>query len=170
MPPHCQRMMLVDQTWISSIWMRIICIDGQCLNHCPPTGFDSSIPDEIEVLAVEVGELSDDADGYIFKVDLSYLQHLHDAHDDNPLAPESLEICREMFSPAQQIAFPQATPQRKFTPNLRDKVRYVVHYRNWKVYLQLGLVVTRIHKVLIIIIIIIITLYLTSALQCLATI
>ena len=42
----------------------------------------------------------------------------------------------------------QTAPQRKLTPNLRDKVRYVVHYHNLKLYLQLGLVVTRIHWVL----------------------
>ena len=30
-------------TRISSIWTRIICMDGQCSNHCPPTGSDSSI-------------------------------------------------------------------------------------------------------------------------------
>ena len=41
-----------------------------------------------------------------------------------------------------------AAPQRKLTPNLRDKVKYVVHYRNLKLYLKLGLVVTKIHKLL----------------------
>ena len=39
-------------------------------------------------------------------------------------------------------------PQRKFTANLRDKDKYVVHYRNLKLYLQLGLVVTKVHRVL----------------------
>ena len=73
---------------------------------------------------------SDDAEeGYIYEVDLSYTQHLHDAHDDYPLTPESLEIGRDMYLPAQHAAYSQA-PQRKLTPNMRDNVRYVVHYRN----------------------------------------
>ena len=96
-----------------------------------------------------MGELSDDAeDGYIVEVDLRYPQHLHDAHDAYPLAPESLEIDRDMYSPAQQAVFLQTAPQRKLTPNLTGKVKYVVPYRNLKLYLQLGLVVTRIHRVL----------------------
>ena len=108
----------------------------------PTGGFRFLQPDEIEEMA-PVGELSDDAeDGYIYEVDLHYPQYLHDAHDDNPLALESLEIGSDMYSPAQHAVFPQTAPQRKLTPNLRDEVRYVVHYRNLKLYLQLGLVVT----------------------------
>ena len=85
---------------------------------------------------MEVGELSNDAeDGYIFEVDISYPQHLHDAHDDYPLAPESLEIDRDMYSPAQKAVFPQTAYQRKLTPSLRDKDRYAVHYHNLKLYL-----------------------------------
>ena len=38
--------------------------------------------------------------------------------------------------------------QKKLTPNLRDKTRYVVHYRNLKLYVQLGLVITKVHRVL----------------------
>ena len=125
-------------------------LHGWAMSQPLPThGFRFLQPDEIEALAVEVGELSDDAeDGYIFEVDLSYPQDPHDAHDDYPLAPESLGIGREIYSPAQQAAFPQTAPQRKLTPNLRDEVRYVVHYRNLKLYLQLGLAVTRIQRVL----------------------
>ena len=57
-------------------------------------------------------------------------------------------IGSDMCSPAQHAVFPHTASQRKFTPNLRDKVRHVVHYCNLKLYLQLGLVVTRIHRVL----------------------
>ena len=129
--------------------VNLIYLDANNL-YGPVHGFRFLQPDEIETLIVEgVGELSDDAeDGYIYEVDLSYPQHLHDAHDDYPLARESLEIGRDMYSPAQQAVFSQIAPQRKLTPNLRDKVRYVVHYRNLMLYLQLGLVVIRMHRVL----------------------
>ena len=44
--------------------------------------------------------------------------------------------------------FPESAPQRKLTPDLRDKTRYVVHYRNLKLYIKLGLVITKVHCVL----------------------
>ena len=114
----------------------------------PTDGLRFLTPDEIEALA-PVGELSDDVeDGCIYEVDLHYPPHLHDAHDDYPLSPESLQIGSDMYSPTKQAVFPQYVPQRKLTPNLKDKVRYVVHYRNLKLYLQLGLVITKIHRVL----------------------
>ena len=53
-----------------------------------------------------------------------------------------------MYSPTQQSVFPESAPQKKLTPYLRDKVKYVVHYRNLKLYLQLGLVVTKVQRVL----------------------
>ena len=137
---HCPSTMPAFQTRISSIWMRII-YTSQLL---PTHGFRFLQPNEIDGLG-DVQQLADDAeDGYIFEVDLSYRHHLHDSHDDYPLAIESLEIGRNMYSAAQQAVFPDTTPQRKVTPNLRDKVKYVVHYRNLKLYLQLGLVVHRV--------------------------
>ena len=98
--------------------------------------------DEISTLKLQ--ELSDYAeDGYIFEVTLHYPTRLRDHHDDYPLAPESLVIDRSMYSSTQQAVFPESAPI------LRDKVKYVVHYRNLKLYLQLRLVVTKEHRVLI---------------------
>ena len=65
-------------------------------------GFRFHQPDEVEALA-PVGELSDDTeDGHIYEVDLYYPQHLHNAHDDYALYPESLEIGSDMYSPSLQ--------------------------------------------------------------------
>ena len=78
-------------------------------------------------------------------MDLHYPPRLHVRHDGYPLGPESLVIDHSMYSSTQQV-FPEAL--RKFTPNLRDKVKYVLHYRNVKLYLQLGLVINKVRRVL----------------------
>ena len=113
----------------------------------PTHGFHFSQPNEIDALG-DVQQLAENdyVDGYVFEVDLGYPYHLHDSRDDYPLAPESLEIGCDMYSPAQKAVFPDDAPQRKLNPNLRDKVKYVVHYRNLKLYLQLGLVVTKVQR------------------------
>ena len=96
-----------------------------------------------------LNDIPDDGDvGYILEVDLQYPTSLHNRRDDYPLAPEPLVIDGSMYSSSQQSVFPVSAPQVKLTPNLRDKVRYVVHYRNLKLYLQLGLVDTTVHRVL----------------------
>ena len=113
----------------------------------PTHGFLFLQQDENSALRLQ--ELSDDAeDGYIFEVDLHYPNHLHDGHDDYPLFPKSLVINRGMYSSTQQAVFPESAPRGKLTSNLQDKVKYVVHYRNLKLYLQLVLVVTKVHRVL----------------------
>ena len=53
-----------------------------------------------------------------------------------------------MYSPTQLTEFPESELQKKLRPNLRDKVKYVVHCRNLKMYIQLGLVNTKVHRVL----------------------
>ena len=92
-----------------------------------------------EIAALKLQHLPDDGeDGYIFEVDFHYPTSLHNQHDDYPLAPESLVIDRNMYSPTQQSVFPESAPQKKLTSNLVNKSKYVVHYRNLKLYLQLG--------------------------------
>ena len=113
----------------------------------PTDGFRFLQQEEISLLRLQ--DLSyDDEDGYVIEVDLHYPTSLHNQHDDYPLAPESLVIDRGMYAPTQQSVFPESAPQKKLSPNLQDKVKYVVHYRNLKLYLQLGLVVTKVLRVL----------------------
>ena len=72
-----------------------------------------------EITALELQNLRDDSeDGYIYEVHLHYPAKIQNEHDDYPLAPESLVIDREMYSPTQQSVFPESIPQVKLTPNL----------------------------------------------------
>ena len=119
--------------------------------YLPTDGFRWLNQDEIDSLSTRILNLGDeDKDGYILEVDLRYPHHLHNAHSDYPLAPEHLKITSDMLSPFQQSTYPKhkLSKTRKLTPNLMDKHKYVVHYRNLKYYLEKGLELTRIHRVL----------------------
>lgn len=69
--------------------------------------------------------------GYALEVDLEYPEHLHDEHNDYPLAPEHKVI--NGFC--------------KLAPNFENKTHYVVHIENLKYYLSKGLVLKNIHRV-----------------------
>ena len=106
-----------------------------------------------DLTALNVLEVPDDADtGYILEVDLEYSSHLHDGHNEYPLAPESMKITEEMLSPySRQLAEDldlKTGAVQKLIPNLQDKKKYVLHYRNLKLYLSLGLKLSKIHRAL----------------------
>ena len=67
----------------------------------------------------------------ILEVDLEYPKQLHDLHNDYPLAAERT-MCENKVE--------------KLIPNLRNKEKYVIHYKNLKQYLGLGLRLIRIHR------------------------
>ena len=66
----------------------------------------------------------------ILEVDLTYPEKLHDLHNDYPLAPERLTVNKV----------------EKLIPNLNDKTKYVIHHETLKLYLSLGLKLTKIHR------------------------
>ncbi len=66
----------------------------------------------------------------ILEVDLKYPKELHDPHNEYPLAPERLLVGKV----------------EKFVPNLNDKTKYVLHHENLKMYLRMGLELTKIHR------------------------
>ena len=69
---------------------------------------------------------------YILEIDAEYPEEFHDKHSDYRLTSEILEISNDMLSPLQKATFPKEPPQKKLTPNLRNKNNYIVHYRNLK--------------------------------------
>ena len=90
--------------------------------------------------------------GNILEIDLEYWKELHDSHNDYPLAPEKLEISSNMLSKyCSDIANKYGIKVggvTKLVPNLRDKVKYVAHYRNLQLYLELAMKSIKIHRIL----------------------
>ena len=90
--------------------------------------------------------------GLIFEVDLEYPKNLHNLHNDYPCAPEKVKVTKDMLSDyCKNIADKYNISiglVHKLIPNLNNKEKYVLHYRNLQLYLDLGLKLTKIHRVL----------------------
>ena len=70
--------------------------------------------------------------GYIIEVDLEYPKELHDLHNSYPLAPEKIKV--GIVS--------------KLIPTLYDKKNYICHIKNLQLYVDLGLKIKKIHRIL----------------------
>ena len=68
--------------------------------------------------------------GYIFEVDLEYPPHLWEKHDDYPLAPEKMIV----------------NGVEKLICHFKPRKNYVVHYRNLRQYLEMGMRITAVHR------------------------
>ena len=68
--------------------------------------------------------------GYIFYVDLAYPKHLWETHNDYPLAPELLKV----------------NGVEKLICHFKPRTNYVLHYKNLKQYLNMGLKLKSINR------------------------
>ena len=67
----------------------------------------------------------------ILEVDLEYPENLHDLHNDYPFCPGRVE-CKNGV--------------KKLIPNLRDKTKYIIHYKNLIQCLRAGMKLKKIHR------------------------
>ena len=94
-----------------------------------------------------------DADtGYIVVCDLDYPQEIHDLHNDLPLAVENRTIDSDRHSGytkflAETLNYKEAKVT-KLVGTLDDKKNYTLHYRNLQQYVELGMIVRKVHKVI----------------------
>ena len=92
--------------------------------------------------------------GFILEVDLKYPNHLHADHASLPLLPDHCEFTFDDLSPFSQASLQllrgekQAKKYRaqKLVTNVKDKQRYVLHYRNLQTYLKAGLEIGYVHR------------------------
>ena len=101
----------------------------------------------------DINSINEKSDtGYFLEVDLEYSDELHKLHDDYPLAQEKLAVSSDMLSEyCKKIADKykiKVGDVKKLIPNLGNKTKYVLHYRNLQLYLSLGMKLTKIHRVL----------------------
>jgi hypothetical protein len=101
-------------------------------------------------------KMPDDSEekGYILEVDLDYPPELHEAHNTMPLAPEHLTITEDNLSPYSRRCLEMLRGagakhrSDKLATTFLPKRNYVIHASNLALYLQLGMKLVRVHRVI----------------------
>ena len=117
---------------------------------------DFGFLDDAELSIFDVDDIDVDNDtGYLIECTLDYPPDTHDQHKDLPLAPEKRRVYDHEFSPfarrlrhelnGDKSPMPKA---EKLLTTLTGKHHYVLHIRNLKLYLSLGMRLKAVHKVL----------------------
>jgi hypothetical protein len=105
--------------------------------------------DDLDSIVID-DYIGDKGRGMVLEVDMEYPEELHDLHNGYPLAPESKEIDASMLSDyAKSIAekFKLSVGEvRKLVTSLGSREKYVLHVRNLKLYTDLGMKLTKIHR------------------------
>ena len=125
---------------------------GWAMSQYLPTGNFKWMTDK-EISKIDLGKYkADGKKGLILDIDLEYPQELHDIHNDYPVAPENVKVSNNMLSAyCKKIAKKYNISiglVSKLVPTLRDKKEYVLHYRNFQLYLDLSLKIKKVHRVL----------------------
>ena len=119
--------------------------------YLPTGGFRWMTQKQID--KINLAKYKEDSEkGLILEVDLEYPEDLHDLHNDYPLAPEKVKVTEDMLSDyCKKIAEKYGISTglvSKLIPTLGKKEKYVLHYRNLQLYIDLGLKMTKVHRAL----------------------
>ena len=125
---------------------------GWAMSQYLPTGGFKWLTEK-QINKINLAQYNEDSNkGLILEVDLEYPKELHDLHNDYPLGPEKVKVTDGMLSEYCkniQKKFKISTGLvHKLILTLCDKEKYVLHYRNLQFYLDLGLKIKKVHRVL----------------------
>ena len=125
---------------------------GWAMSQYLPTGGFKWLTEK-QINNLNLAKYQEDSNkGLILEVDLEYPGELHDLHNDYPLAAEKVKVSTNMLSNyckniAEKYKISTGLVQ-KLIPTLGNKEKYVLHYRNLQLYRDLGLNLTKVHRVL----------------------
>ena len=95
--------------------------------------------------------------GYIVEIDLKYPQLLHESHRDYPLAPTKDFVQKDWLSRyrtnvSEQMknnenCGPAIGKVKKLLQTLHDKTHFINHYKLLNLYVKLGLIVTKLYRI-----------------------
>ena len=134
-----------------------MCLDannlyGWAMSQYLPTGGFRWMTEK-QINKINLAQYNEDSKkGLILEVDLEYPDELHNLHNTFPLAPQKVKVTEDMLSDyCKNIAEKYNISTglvHKLIPTLNNKEKYVIHYRNLQLYLDLGLKLTKVHRVL----------------------
>ena len=90
--------------------------------------------------------------GFIVECDLTYPEHLHDAHNDFPLAAEKMVVQKSEWSPyMQKLATENGIGKNyrgveKLIPHLGPRKHYVTHFLNLAYCIKQGMKLEKNHE------------------------
>ena len=125
---------------------------GWAMSQYLPTGGFKWLTEK-QINNLNLAKYQEDSNkGLILEVNLEYPRELHDLHNDYPLAAEKVKVTEDMLSGySKKIAEKYKISTglvHKLIPTLSNKEKYVLHYRNLQLYTDLGLKLTKVHRVL----------------------
>lgn len=91
--------------------------------------------------------------GYVLEIDAEFPDHLHKKLSSLPLAPVREKIDETWLSPfartlLNELKGADTHRSEKLVSTLKPRKRYAIHGRNMALYMSLGMVVTKVHRVL----------------------
>ena len=121
--------------------------------HLPLRDFRWMTEEEIASFNPLTDCRDEEGPGYIVECDLEYPEHLHYAHNSFPLAAENISITEQMLSPysrkcLQEVYGKRKQNSQKLTATFYPRKKYLLHGLNLKYYLEKGLLLGKIHRII----------------------
>ena len=123
------------------------------MQKLPKSDYRWLTPEEINKFDIDGIDLEGTL-GFIIECDLKYPEEIHNnSHNCLTLAPECLEISDANLSPYAKKALLDSGCKEKYkdsklVASFHDRKNYVLHFKNLKLYKDLGMELQKIHKIL----------------------